>query len=297
MAERVPPLNALRAFEAAGRYLSFTLAAAELGVTPGAISRQIRLLEDHLAVRLFHRGYREVTLTPGGRDYLAELTEAFRRIEDSTRRLRGAHRQRPLHIFSSMMFTMRWLMPRLHSYEGVASGNIRLSTSIASEPDPFGGGDVDAAIFLCAESPVGLRCHKLFASRLVPICSPALLTRTPLHRVEDLRNHTLLHSAVFPDSWAKWLAPSGPIAPTQQAVSFGSSSLAYQAAIEGLGVAMGQIALIRDDLAARRLVVPLPGVLQDGSGYIVAHPETVIGNELLAGFMRWLLAEAARETA
>ena len=298
MAERLPPLNALRAFEVAGRNRSFTQAAVELGVTPGAISRQIRTLEDHLAVRLFDRGYRQVTLTPGGREFLADLTEAFTGIEASTRRLVGVHRRRPLHVFSSMMFTIRWLLPRLHGFQEALSGNIRLSTSIASEADPFGGGDVDAAIYLGQTGRFGMTCHPLIASRLVPICSPSLLRRVQLADVGDLFSHTLLHSAVYPDNWPRWLAQYGqPRRPGQQEASFGSSSLAYQAAIEGLGVALGQIALIREDLAAGRLVVPLPGVLEDGSAYILAYPEVAARNELLGSFRNWLVAQAACEAA
>ena len=298
MNERIPPLNSLRVFEAAGRHLSFTHAAAELNVTPGAVSRQIRLLEEHLAVRLFRRGYREVTLTAGGREYLAALTEAFARVESATRRVVGAHRGRPLHIFASMMFTMRWLMPRLHGFDEALSGGIRLSTSIAAEPNPFGGGDVDAAIYLGPADWPGMVCHHLLRSRLVPICSPALLCGKALRRVSDLSHHTLLHSSVFPESWPKWLAMTGFAVPAgQHSVSFGSSSVAYQAALEGLGVALGQAALIREDVAAGRLVTPLPDTLVDGSAYILAYPPAAARNPLLNSFLRWLLAEAAKEAA
>ncbi len=297
MTERLPPLNALRVFEAAGRHLSFTRAAAELNVTPGAVSRQIKLLEEQLAVRLFQRGYREVALTPGGRDYLEAVTDVLARVASATNRLVGAHRKRPLHIFASMMFSMRWLMPRLHGFEGALSGSIRLSTSIASEPNPFSSGDVDAAIYLGQADWPGMVCHHLLESRLVPICSPALLRDKKLNCAADLARHTLLHSAVFPDSWAKWLAMTGHTDLVGlHSASFGSSSLSYQAAMEGLGVALGQTALIREDVAAGRLVVPLPQALQDGGAYILAYPQQTARNELLASFLGWLLEEAARNS-
>jgi LysR family transcriptional regulator, glycine cleavage system transcriptional activator len=295
MTDRLPPLNALRAFEAAGRRQSFTLAAAELNVTPGAVSRQIKLLEEHLSVRLFERGYREVTLTPGGREFLETLSDVFARMEDATRRVTGAHRERPLHIFASMMFTMRWLLPRLAAFAGAASGRIRLSTSINAEADPFSAGDVDAAIYLGWADRAGMICHHLLASRLVPICSPALLRSKPLTSVADLSRHTLLHSAVFPDNWAKWLSAFAPAGfEGSHGVSFGSSSLAYQGALEGIGIALGQMALIREDLAENRLVVAWPQALEDGRAYILAYPADARRNSLLDAFLCWLLDEVAK---
>ncbi len=296
MTERLPPLNALRAFEVAGRLQSFTAAAAELNVTPGAVSRQIKLLEDHLSVRLFERGYREVHLTPGGRAYLEALSGAFGRIGAATQRLVQAHRDRPLHIFASMMFTMRWLMPRLSAFEGALAGGIRLTTSLTAVPDPFAGGDVDAAIYLGHAPWPGMVCHRLLEGRLVPICSPALLRDKPLACVDDLAQHTLLHSLVFPDSWAKWLAAAGrPEIGGSHDISFGGSSLAYQAAIEGMGVALGQTVLIREDIEAGRLAAPLSQGLSDGSAYILAYPDSAARNRALAAFLAWLRAQAAAD--
>lgn len=297
MAERLPPLNALRVFEAAGRLLSFTAAAAELNVTPGAVSRQIKLLEEHLAVQLFDRGYREVSLTPGGRAYLETLSDAFRRIDVGTRKLMHSHRDRPLHIFASMMFTMRWLMPRLSTFEGALAGGIRLTTSLTAVPDPFSAGDVDAAIYLGRTDRPGLRCHRLLEGRLVPICSPALLRSKPLRRVGDLARHTLLHSLVFPDNWKNWLIAAGhPDIRGVNSIGFGSSSLAYQAAIEGMGVALGQAVLIREDIEAARLAAPLSQTLQDGSAYILAYPKGAARNPGLASFLTWLRAKAAADS-
>ncbi len=294
MASPFPPLKALRAFEVAGKRLSFAKAAAELGVTPGAISRQIKILEDFLGLRLFERGYREVTLTKAGLAYVASLEEIFGRLEAATDRLMNEHHRKPLHIFASMMFTMRWLMPRLGNFEEDSAGEIRLSTSLAADPNPFRSGDVDAAVYLGNTELPGMICRRLLPSRLVPICSPALLRTKPLRNLDELRQHTLLHSSVFPNSWANWLTIVGrPDICGQHSVSFGSTSLAYQAAVEGLGIAIGQTALIREDLAAGRLVVPLPQILEDGKAYILAYPEAGVHHEKLMPFVRWLQTEAA----
>ncbi len=267
-------------------------------MTPGAVSRQIKRLEAHLDARLFERGYREVTLTQAGRDYLETPTDLFARMDVATRRVSGTHRERPLHIFASMMFTMRWLLPRLATFGDASFERLRLSTSITAEADPFSAGDVDAAIYLGMANRPGMVCHHLLASRLVPICSPALLRNKPLSTVDHLAGHTLLHSAVFPDNWSRWLTAFSPSGIENfHSVSFGSSSLAYQGALEGLGVALGQMALIRDDLAAGRLVAPLPEILEDGRAYILAYPGDARGNPLLDTFLRWLLGEVAKARA
>ncbi len=297
MSERLPPLNALRAFEAAGRHLSFTAAAAELNVTPGAVSRQIKRLEEHLGFRLFERHFRAVILTSAGRAYLETLSDAFGRIASGTHKLLLSRSGRPLHIFASMMFTTHWLMPRLSRFEGDAlAGGIRLSTSLTAMPDPFAGGDVDAAIYLGYDDHPGMCCHRLLESNLLPICSPVLLRANPLRRISDLERHTLLHSLVFPDNWNVWLAAAGH-ADLQAAnnIAFGSSSLAYQAAIEGVGVALGQAVLIREDVKAGRLVTPLAQSLRDGSAYILAYPERADRAAPLSSFLFWLRKEAAQD--
>jgi LysR family transcriptional regulator, glycine cleavage system transcriptional activator len=299
MPERLPPLNALHAFEVAGRRLSFTAAADELNVTPGAVSRQVKLLEQHLGVQLFERGYRKVSLTTGGRAFHDALSDAFGQIGAASRRLVQSHRDRPLTIFASMMFTMRWLMPRLGSFEGTGASGIRLTTSLVAVPDPFGGGDVDAAIYLGHDDWPGMRCHRLIEGKLLPICSPALLRHRPLRRIGDLQHHALLHSLVFPDNWKNWLSAAGrPDITGASSLAFGSSSLAYQAAIEGMGVALGQAALIREDVASGRLVTPLARSLQDGSAYILAYPDAAGRNPGLESFIVWLrkLAAADRST-
>jgi LysR family glycine cleavage system transcriptional activator len=295
VADRIPPLNALRAFEVAGRHLSFTQAAAELRVTPSAISRQIKLLEDHLAVPLFRRGYREVALTDVGREYLDTLTDVFTRIAATTRRVAATREQRPLHIFASMMFTMHWLMPRLAGFGGTPTGGIRLSTSISAEPNPFSDDDVDVAIYLGQAEWPGMVCHRLLSGRTVPICSPGLVAAKPLRGLDDLPQHTLLHSAVFPDSWGKWLAGTGwaDVAELPK-ITFGSSSLVYQAAREGVGVALGRVALIQADIAAGRLLTPIDRTVEDGNAYYLAYRPSRSRDVILWPFLQWIMAQVSR---
>ena len=289
MSERLPPLNALRAFEAAGRHLSFTAAASELNVTPGAVSRQVKQLEQYLGIPLFVRGYREVSLTAAGRTFLGVLSDTFGQIGDASRRLMQAHNNRPLTIFASMMFTMYWLMPRLGAFKKAHEGNIRLTTSLIAVPDIFSDGDVDAAIWLGQSMRTDMHCHRLMESRLVPICSPALLHRQPLRQVADLQHHTLLHSLVFPQNWTNWLTSVGrPDITGAGSLALGSSSMAYQAAIKGMGVALGQVAFIRDDVAAGRLATPFAEILQDGSAYFLAYREKMPRNPTLESFITWL---------
>jgi LysR family glycine cleavage system transcriptional activator len=137
-------------------------------------------------------------------------------------------------------------------------------------------------------------CHRLLSGRLVPICNPALLRSKPLASVDDLKHHTLLHSLVFPDSWAKWLAMEGrPDITGLHSISFGSSSLTYQAAMEGIGVALGRTVLIREDVVAGRLIVPVEQALEDGSAYFLAYRTTASRKALLLPFLEWLMGEAS----
>jgi LysR family glycine cleavage system transcriptional activator len=296
MPERLPPLNALRAFEVTGRHLSFTAAASELCVTPGAVSRQVKQLEQYLGLQLFVRGYREVSLTAAGRTLLGVLSDTFGQIGDVSRRLMRAHRNRPLTVFASMIFVIHWLMPRLGRFRGVHENNIRFTTSLTAFPDPFGDSDVDAAIWLGHDARSDMRCHRLIESRLLPICSPALLRRKPLRQVADLQHHTLLHSLVFPENWANWLAAvDRPDITGADNLSLGSTSLVYQAAIGGVGVALGQPTLIQNDVAIGRLVTPLAETLQDGKAYFLAYRESEPHNQALESFIAWLLEMAKDE--
>jgi LysR family glycine cleavage system transcriptional activator len=297
MTWRLPPLNALRAFEAAGRHVSFTRAAEELRVTPGAVSRQIKLLEDFLGVALFERGNRELRISPAGQAYAAALNDIFERMHSATGRVLDAHRERSLNVHCAMTFTLRWLMPRLPQFHKLyPKREIRLTTALAPVPAHLlNTGDFDVTIQLGRGDWDGLVAHRLAGGELVPVCSPALLKAGAITKPNDLARHVLLHSLARPDDWRDWLVAGGAdkVDPAR-GLRFESSSLAYQAAIDGMGVAIGQMALVIDDLEAGRLIPAFDFVFQTGNAYYITYVERAARHPQLVEFRDWIVAEAAR---
>lgn len=295
---RIPPLTALRAFECAGRKLSFTLAAAELGVTPGAVSRQIRVLEDFLSLQLFHRANREVSLTQEGADYLAKITDAFALIKSATEHLMEVPEGAPLRVSTSSTYTLRWLMPRMHSfYSQYPGNNLQLTMSLAAVD--FQRDDLDATIKLGNEDTPQSVVRHLFDADLVAVCSPKLLQQgVPLDRISDLARHTLLHSTARPSNWALWLKEAGmPDLVGGNIMRFESSSLAYQAAADGVGIAMAQLPLILDDLEAGTLIMPFPISTPDDCRYNLIWPDRMPRNPSFKPFRDWMLEEARKTSA
>ncbi len=297
MTWRLPPLNAMRAFEAAGRHVSFTRAAEELRVTPGAVSRQIKLLEDFLGVPLFERGNRELRISAAGQAYAASLNGIFEQMHGATSRVVNANRERSLHVHCAMTFTLRWLMPRLPQFHKLyPKREIRLTTALAPVPAHLlNTGDFDVTIQLGRGDWEGLVAHRLAGGELVPVCSPALLEARAIKRPNDLGGQVLLHSLARPDDWRDWLAAAGgdKVDPTR-GLRFESSSLSYQAAIDGMGVAIGQMALVIDDLEAGRLVPAVDFVFQTGNAYYVTYVERAARHPQLVEFRDWIVEEAAR---
>jgi LysR family transcriptional regulator, glycine cleavage system transcriptional activator len=295
MSWRLPPLNALRAFEAAGRHISFTRAGKELHVTPGAVSRQIKFLEESLGISLFDRTNRELRLTEAGKQYLITLSELFERLDKTTKRLLDTQREQQLHIYCSMTFTLRWLVPRLTSFHALyPKRDIRLTTTVPT-PLLLSTGDIDVALRQGVGPWPDAIAHRLIDTELLPVCSPRLLEANPLREIADLKRHTLLHSLARPADWAAWLSAAGAtdIDP-EHGIRFESSSLAYQAAIEGIGCVIGQIALVFDDLLSGRLVAPFPLILKDGGAFQLVYHENAAHNVRLVEFRDWMMAEAAR---
>lgn len=292
---RIPPLTALRAFEAAGRRLSFTKAASELCVTPGAISRQIRVLEDFLAVPLFVRANREVTLTKEGSDYLGRITEAFAVIRSATDQLMELPVGAPLRVSTSPTFVLRWLMPRLISfYSQYPDNNLQLTMSLASVD--FQRDDLDATIKLGHEGTPQSVVRKLFRADLVAVCSPKLRQQgPPLMRVTDLARYAWLHTTARPENWRIWLAEAGAEGlKGSTTLRFESSSLAYQAAIEGVGIAIAQLPLVLDELANGQLVMPFPIVTPDDDIYNLIWPDRTPRNPSFKPFRDWMLDQSQR---
>ncbi|MET0166964.1 MAG: transcriptional regulator GcvA [Burkholderiales bacterium] len=294
--ERLPPLNAVRAFEATARHLSVTDAATELHVTPGAVSRQVRALESFLGVDLLKRGHREISLTRRGEEYYKTISKSLLLLQDATSRVKKAARKRPLKIRAYITFAVRWLIPRLSSFHA-AHPTLEVFLTASLDPVDFAQDDLDGAIRLCAGDQPGVKAYRLVSNILAPVCSPTLLrSGLPLKSPADLARHTLLHSIGRPDDWAHWLRANGAgeKLDAYAGQTYQSSELAYQAAIEGQGVAMAQLVLVEKDLAAKRLVRPLRKTLDMGTfTYYLLTPADRPESPQLKEFREWLLEQCS----
>jgi LysR family glycine cleavage system transcriptional activator len=298
---RLPALSALRAFEAAGRHLSFTKAAAELHVTQTAISHQIKALEADLGVRLFVRRPRALALTEAGQAYLGSLSEAFRMIQRASDRARARVGEDTVTVSVLPSFAAKWLVPRLaHFRERHPTIDVRISADYQNVD--FQRRDVDLAVRFGRGAWPGVRVEPLMAEMTVPVCSPALARADPpLRTLSDLRYHTLLHDDWFGDRhghWRQWLAAMGVTdIDYQRGPTFTDSSHVIQAAIAGQGVALGRSVLIADDLAAGRLVCPIPEAERPSLAYYVVSAEGGSDTPPVAAFRAWLHAEAKLGTS
>ncbi|PLZ00981.1 transcriptional regulator [Burkholderia sp. WAC0059] len=289
MARRLPPFPALRAFEAAARHNSFTAAAAELHVTHGAISRQVAAFEAWLGVLVFRRIGKRVSLTDDGRRYLATVQAAFDSIALATDQLRDTA-VHVLRVNALPTFAMKWLLPRLSRFQRmVPNVELRLSTSNAPVESLEG---FDVAVRRGPPSWPDCESGYFLDEMEVPVCSPALLQRTPIHTADDLARHVLLYSDTRPDAWRNWLAAADVKAKCRKRQSFDHVYLVLQAAVDGLGVALGPLPLLDDELASGRLVAPLDGPYIDARGYWWVARREVADAPLVAQFCRWLEAEA-----
>ena len=297
MTGRLPSLNGLRAFEVAARHLSFTNAAAELNVTQTAISHQIRRLEQELGVRLFVRQNRALTLTAEARDYLPGVRAAFNDLRLATDRLLRKDNDHVLTVSTLASLAAKWLLPRLSMFQEEHPGiDVRITTSTSLVD--FKSGDVDAAIRYGRGQWPGLRADWLMADQLFPVCSPALVTgEKPLRRPEDLADRTLLHSSGgYDDDWRLWLTAAGlpPNISRQPGLTFDLIFMTVQAAIDGIGVAMGRTSYVEADIAKGRLVVPFKIALPADAGFYLVSPEARAESPKLSAFRQWLLASVQK---
>ena len=299
MTPRLPSLNGLRAFEAAARHLSFTQAASELNVTQTAISHQIRRLEEELGLRLFIRKNRALALTPQARDYLPGVRAAFNDLRLATDRLLRKEDDKVLTVSTLASLAAKWLLPRLTAFQEAHPGiDVRITTSTALVD--FKNGDVDAAIRYGRGNWPGLRAEWLMADEGFPVCSPALLSgKRPLKTPEDLRDHVLLHTSnANYDDWRLWLTAAGM--PTdiskQPGITFDLILMTVQAAIDGIGVAMGRTSYVQDDIAKGRLVVPFNITLPADAGFYLVSPEGAAEPPKLKAFRQWLIASAKNKS-
>lgn len=291
MASRLPSLNGLRAFEAAARHLSFTLAAQELNVTQTAISHQIRRLEEELGLKLFERKSRSLVLTPKASEYLPGIRAAFQDLRFATDRLLRKDDDKVLTLSMITSLATKWLLPRLPAFQQMHPDiDVRITTSTALVD--FRSGDVDAAIRYGRGQWAGLRAEWLMADELFPVCSPALLEGpNALKKPEDLARFTLLHTSGYVEDWRVWLTAAGLPADIAKnpGLTFDLSLMTVQAAVDGIGVAIGHTAFVQDDIAKGRLVAPFDITLPEDAGYYFVAPQQNTKVPKIAAFRDWLM--------
>ena len=297
MARSPPPLNALRAFESAGRHLSFTKAAAELNVTPAAISHQVKALEELLEVPLFRRLTRALRLTDAGQAALPTLSQGFDKLAQGVEQMRAHSESRVLTISVSPSFGAMWLVPRLEHFH-IRHPDIEIRIDGTDRRVDLARDDADVALRYGPGGYKGVQVDCLFSPVNTPVCSPALLSgEHPLGQPDDLRHHTLLH-VDWKDaeaSWRMWLPAAGlhDIDPTR-GPHFTMENMAVQAALDGQGVALIGDILVADDLAAGRLVRPFDPSLSTPltfSFYLLSAKDSA-EQPKVAAFRDWLLEEA-----
>jgi LysR family glycine cleavage system transcriptional activator len=299
---RLPPLNALRAFEAAARHLNFSRAADELSVTPGAVSQQIQNLEDYVGVALFKRTPKGLLLTDPAQIALPALREAFDRLAEAASMLTAAVDGRRLTVTVPPSFASKWLLPRLGAFEALHP-EVDVWVSAGMELTDFASGEVDLAIRYGAGRYPGLEVIRLMQETVIPVASPELLAGQPLEQLGDLANHVLLHDG-SPDAdescpdWTMWLAARGVKGVDgARGPRFNQSSLVIEAAVGGRGVALAKRTLAQADLDAGRLVAPFQIATAVDFAYYLVHPKTKGRLPQVKAFITWITAEAATHEA
>lgn len=298
---RLPPLNGLRAFEAAARHLSFSRAAEELFVTPAAISHQIKGLEDFLGVKLFRRLPRTVLLTEEAQTVLPLVSDGFDKLAQAASLLKERESSGVLTVTSAPTFAAKWLLAHLDDFSAkhpdiVVRLDARLDTA------DFERDGVDVGVRLGAGRYPGMRTDPLFDENVVPVCHPKFRQGPhPLRTPEDLKHHTLLHvdwgniSGPLPD-WNMWLKSAGieDVDSTKGPV-FTVEDMAIAAAVRGTGVALASTYAVKEELSDGRLVVPFQRTLRSPISYWVVAPERTADQPKVRAFRDWIL-QRARET-
>lgn len=291
MMKRLPPLNSLRVFEAAGRHMSFTRAAAELHVTQAAVSHQVKGLEEHLGLPLFKRLNRALLLTEEGQIYLKAVSRALDDLRAATDRLRNNDTSGILTVSALPSFATRWLVPRLGRFHR-RYPDIDLRVAPSTTLTDFSMGDVDLAIRYGRGHYPDVRVWRFMTEEIFPVCSPDLATGDPpLRSPDDLRHHYLLHDMGCVE-WRAWLTAAGVqgVDPDRGAI-YEDSSMLIQAALAGQGVALARSVLVDDELAAGRLIRPFGFSVPADYAYYLVCPHYTAERPKLVAFREWLFAE------
>jgi LysR family transcriptional regulator, glycine cleavage system transcriptional activator len=318
MIYRLPPLNALRVFEAAARHLSFKEAANELAITQAAVSHQIKSLEEYLGVQLFKRAGRGVQLTEAARACLPKLREGFDSLAAAVEMIHVRADETDLQITAPPVFAARWLMPRLADF---ARREPKIDVRVVSSSKMVDAGALDSAalvgnldlrsetsgveIHLGGGDYPGYRADRLFGVSTVAVASPQLVKgKPPIREPADLANHTLLHDDAMDlvahgHAWEKWLELAGVADKVDgtRGPHFSSNILSLEAASQQLGIALALRPMVDADLASGRLCAPFDIELKPQSAYYLVCPEVIAERPAVAAFRRWLLQQAQEKRA
>lgn len=301
MSRQLPGTRALRTLAAAGRHLNFTRAADELGLTPAAVSHQIKEIEDQLGVALFARTSRSIRLTEAGAVMLEAATDALDTLHRAAGRISRLSRDdSSLRVTMEPTFASKWLIPRLTAFRRLHP-DIELRIDISDSLRDFGHDDIDVGIRWGKGVYPGLRCDKLFENMVIPVCSPALMSGSyPLREPLDLLQHTLcqvnwtLDGVTWPN-WRMWMEAAGiEDFDDSRCIAFDDTAFAIHAAITGTAVALAEREMVASDLASGRLVQPFELGLAAPFAYFLVHPASGDANPRLAMFRDWMIAEVKR---
>lgn len=293
---RLPPLNALRNFEAAARLNSFQKAAEELFVTPSAVSHQIKGLEEYLGLELFIRRPRKLKLTRAGEDYFRSVRDALREIERSTQRLVSLHESGDLHLSVAPVFLTRWLMPRMSSFRD-SFPDVKLEIAATKGLIDFTSEETDIAVYYGDGNWKDIESHFLRHVQLRPACHPNLLKGKTLSTPSDLLDYPLLHNSKNPEFWENWFKDQRIVYKERtQGMTFSSATLATSAAINGLGFALVDEGMYSEEVSMGKLISPFDHALNSNRAlYLVKRKERTMSYAMSA-FHRWIIEEMAKDT-
>ena len=302
----LPGTRALRVFAAAGRHLNFTRAADEVGLTPAAVSYQIKDIEEQLAMTLFERSSRKIQLTPAGAVMLQAVTEALDDLQRAVGRARKTYRTAcQLRVSLGARFATNWLLPRLDGFKK-ANPDLELAFDISDEVRDFDSDDIDIAIRFGTGSYPHTQADRLFGTAVVPVCSPELLARGPrLEQPRDLLKHTLCYvdcttaGKAWPN-WSMWMAKAGIDGfDDSQTVAFADSNHVVQAVLEGAAVGLAEPVMIANDLSQGRLVrlFDISLDVSDQHFYYLVYPEYNREDTAVMAFRHWVLGEARNDVS
>lgn len=295
MARRIPPLKSLRAFESAGRHLSFTRAAEELFVTQAAVSHQIKSLEEFLGMPLFIRRNRKLLLTDEGQNYWPKIRDMFEGLTLATEQLKSQTAGGPLTVSVVPTFATSWLIPRLSKFNKTYP-EIEVRLKASDEIVDFLQEDIDIAIYYETGNYPSLYSVTLLNERLTPLCSPSMLEGDkPLNTPTDLRLHNLLHDHST-DDWRRWLKLAGVKGvDLSHGAVFSHSNMVQQAAIFGQGIAMGHLVLSQAEVAAGRLVQPFELMMESDLSYDLVCPNDYANRPKVKAFIDWITDMVAQD--